>query len=111
MQAEFDGAIVGGVVGALPIYADITQVRGEFDRAAGILAGTSPESEVAILHDYDSRWAIDFQAHSNRYDQIVVLLGYYRALRDIRYLKFKQHIEPAAQPFKPSTPSAGPVLG
>jgi len=35
----------------------------------------------------------------------------YRALRDIRYLKFKQHIEPAAQPKKPSAPSTGSVLG
>ena len=35
----------------------------------------------------------------------------YRALRDIRYLKFKQHIEPTSQPQKPSAPSTGPVLG
>ncbi len=35
----------------------------------------------------------------------------YRALRDIRYLKFKQHIEPASQPKTPSAPSVGPALG
>ena len=33
----------------------------------------------------------------------------YRALRDIRYLKFKQHIQPAGQP--KTAPSSGPVLG
>ena len=36
----------------------------------------------------------------------------YRALRDIRILKFKRHIEPVAHPKQaPSAPSTGPVLG
>jgi beta-galactosidase len=37
---------------------------------------------VAVLHSYDSRWAIDFQPHSRNYDQLDVLLGYYAALRE-----------------------------
>ncbi len=78
-QEQYHGAIVGADGGVLPIYDEIRQIGGEFGRAAGALAGTTPQSDVAILHDYDSRWAIDFQPHSNRYDQIVVLLGYYRA--------------------------------
>ena len=38
----------------------------------------------------------------------------YRALRDMRYLKFKRHVEPASQPSRPSGPasfSMGPVVG
>ena len=38
----------------------------------------------------------------------------YRALRDMRYLKFKRHVEPASQPSRPSRPasfSMGPVVG
>ena len=37
----------------------------------------------------------------------------YRALRDMRYLKFKRRVEPAAQPpaTTPAPPSVGPVLG
>jgi hypothetical protein len=38
----------------------------------------------------------------------------YRALRNIRYLKFKQRVEPASQPLQPSTPPAslaGPIVG
>ena len=38
----------------------------------------------------------------------------YRALRDMRYLKFKRRVEPASQPSKPSGPSSlslGPVVG
>jgi beta-galactosidase len=37
---------------------------------------------VAILHDYDSRWAIEFQRHSRDFDPIAVLLDDYRPLRD-----------------------------
>ena len=38
----------------------------------------------------------------------------YRALRDIRYLKFKRRAEPASQPVPPAVRpahSAGPVVG
>ena len=34
----------------------------------------------------------------------------YRALRDIRYLKFKRRVEPASQPGAPA-PSSRPVVG
>jgi hypothetical protein len=35
----------------------------------------------------------------------------YRALRDMRYLKFKRHVEPASRPSGPSSLSLGPVVG
>ena len=36
----------------------------------------------------------------------------YRALRDMRYLKFKRRVEPTSRPVPaPASPSAGPVLG
>jgi hypothetical protein len=38
----------------------------------------------------------------------------YRALRDMRYLKFKRHIEPAVRPLPPAVPlpvSSRPALG
>jgi hypothetical protein len=36
----------------------------------------------------------------------------YRVMRQIRYLKFKRHIEPASRPApSPSTPSLSPVVG
>jgi len=39
-------------------------------------------------------------------------LDTYRALRQIRYLKFKHNIEPAARPTPaPAPPSLGPVVG
>ncbi|HVU33994.1 MAG TPA: beta-galactosidase [Opitutaceae bacterium] len=82
-QEQYHGTLVGADGTPVPFYAEARQVGAEFARAGGYLAGTSPESQVAILHDYDSRWAIDFHAQSNRYDQIAVLLGYYQPLRDL----------------------------
>ena len=35
----------------------------------------------------------------------------YRALRDMRYLKFKRHAEPASRPSTPPSPSWRPVVG
>jgi hypothetical protein len=35
----------------------------------------------------------------------------YRALRDMRYLKFKRRVEPTSRPETPAAPSASPVLG
>jgi hypothetical protein len=35
----------------------------------------------------------------------------YRALRQIRYLKLKRHVEPATHPVAPSSFTLGPVVG
>ena len=80
-QEQYHGALVGPDGTPLPFYDEARQIGAEFARAGPALQGTAPESQVAILHDYDSRWAIDFHPQTERYDQIEVLLGYYRALR------------------------------
>ncbi|MBC2664209.1 beta-galactosidase [Novosphingobium flavum] len=80
-QETMHGSIVGPDGKPLPIYAEIQQIGREMKAASGALAGTSPSSQVAILQDYASRWAIDFQLHHKDYDQIEALLGYYRPLK------------------------------
>jgi beta-galactosidase len=82
-QEQYHGSLAGPDGGPLPFYAEAKQIGAEFAKAGETLRGTSPVSPVAILHDYDSRWAIDFHRQSNRYDQLEVLLGYYRPLRDL----------------------------
>jgi beta-galactosidase len=66
----------------LPIYAEIGEIGSDFEHAAFALKGTKPVAQVALLASYDSRWAIDFQPHNRNYDQLDVLLRYYRPLRD-----------------------------
>ena len=80
-QEQYHGALVGPDGEPLPIYAEIAQTGAEFERAAQALNGTAPVAQVALLHSYDSRWAIDFQPHNRNYDQLEVLLGYYAPLR------------------------------
>lgn len=79
-QEQYHGALVGPDGTPLPIYSEIAQLGDDFDQIARALAGTTPQSEIAILHTYDSRWAIDFQPHTNVYDQQKVLLRFYGPL-------------------------------
>ena len=80
-QETMHGALVGQDGKPLPIYAEVAQIGREMAKAAPSIAGTHPVSPVAILQDYPSRWAIDFQLHHRDYDQIEVLLDYYRPLK------------------------------
>ncbi len=82
-QEQYHGVLVGSDGEPVPLYPEAQQIGREFAQASAAIIGTSPRSDVAILHDYDSRWAIDFHPQSKRYDQIDVLLGYYQAVRDV----------------------------
>lgn len=79
-QEEYHGSLLGADGTPIPVYDEIRQVGEEFARLSPVFAGTSPVPSVAILHDYDSRWAIDFQLHSAAYDQEKVLIDDYRPL-------------------------------
>ena len=81
-QETMHGSLVGPDGKPLPVYGEVAQIGREMRKASPVVAGTHPVSQVAILQDYPSRWAIDFQLHHRDYDQIEVLLGYYRPLKD-----------------------------
>lgn len=80
-QEQYHGCLVGPDGTPVPLYPEVAQTGAEFAKAGAVLAGTAPVSEVALLHDYDSRWAIDFNPFSQRYEQLEVLQSYYKALR------------------------------
>jgi beta-galactosidase len=80
-QEEIHGTLVGPDGTPVPLYDEVRQIGSEFEKAASFLAGTQPVSQVALLYDYDSHWAIDFQKHTDKYDQIEVLKSYYHALQ------------------------------
>lgn len=82
-QEEYHGAVVGPDGTPLPIYAEVRQLGADFAATSHVLAGTTPQSDVALIDTYDSRWAIDFQPHSRLYDQQQVLLDFYRPLEAI----------------------------
>jgi beta-galactosidase len=82
-QEEYHGTLVGADGTPVPLYAEVARVGAEFAKAGPVLKGTSVHSDVAILHSYDSRWAINWQRHNTNYDPIQELLSYYKPLRDI----------------------------
>ena len=77
-QEEYHGTLVGADSTPVPLYSEVQQIGQEFARAGSVLAGTSPRSEVAILHSYDSRWAIQWQKHNQREASPNESIGYAR---------------------------------
>jgi beta-galactosidase len=82
-QEQYHGTLVGSDGTPVPLYAEVAQVGKEFAKAGPLLAGTSVKSEVAILHSYDSRWAIQWQKHNKKYEPLDEIVSYYGPLREI----------------------------
>lgn len=82
-QEQYHGTIVGPDGAPVPLYDEVAQIGREFAKASPALAGTSVKSDVAILHSYDSRWAINWQKHNKKYDPVEELVSYYQPLRAI----------------------------
>jgi beta-galactosidase len=80
-QEEYHGTLVGADGTPVPLYAEVAQVGKEFAKAGPALKNTSVHSDVAILHSYDSRWAINWQRHNKAFDPVANLVTYYGALR------------------------------
>jgi beta-galactosidase len=80
-QEQYHGTLVGPDGTPVPLYPEVAQIGKEFAQAGPALAGTSVHSDVAILHSYESVWAIDWQRHNKAFDPIANLVTYYGALR------------------------------
>lgn len=80
-QEQYHGTLVGADGAPVPFYQEAKQTAQDFATAQAAFRDTRVVSEVALLHAYDSRWAIDFQKHNQNYDQIAILKSYYRSLR------------------------------
>jgi beta-galactosidase len=82
-QEQYHGTLLGADGTPVPLYDEIKQLGSEFTKVQEAFRGTSPQSEVALLYSYDSHWAIQFQKHTQKYDDIGLLKSYYRALRKL----------------------------
>ncbi len=82
-QEQYHGTLLGADGTPVPFYQEAAQIGADFSKAQAAFKGTQPVSEVALLQSYDSRWAIDFQKHNKKYDQIDVLESYYRGLQKL----------------------------
>ncbi len=82
-QEEYHGTLIGPDGTPVPLYAEVRQIGEEFAKAGPALAGTSVHSEVAILHSYESRWAVNWQRHNQAFDPVDNLISYYGPLRQL----------------------------
>lgn len=82
-QEQYHGTLLGADGTPLPLYPEVAQLGREFAKAGPALAGTSPKSQVAILHTYPSFWAINWQRHNDKYNPIAELQSYYQPLKNI----------------------------
>ncbi len=80
-QEEYHGVLVGADGEPAPVYWQIQKIGQEFDAAGSALEDTTPHSDVAVINDYDSRWAIDFQRQAAKFDPVQEMLAFYDPLR------------------------------
>ncbi|WP_419807140.1 beta-galactosidase [Terriglobus sp.] len=82
-QEQYHGVLVGADGTPVPLYAEVQQLGADFEKAAPTLTGTTVHSDIAILQDYPSRWAIDWQRHNKSFDPVSdAIVPWYAALRN-----------------------------
>lgn len=79
-QEQYHGSLIAPDGRPRPIYDEIKAIGDEFEKVGGLFDGTTVEANVALLHSYDDRWAIDFQRHHADFDPLQYLGSFYRPL-------------------------------
>jgi beta-galactosidase len=80
-QEQYHGTLIDSSGRPFPIYEEVQQLGRDLENAAPILAGSTPApAQVAIINNYDSRWATEGQRHHQDFDYVEHLLHYYRPL-------------------------------
>jgi len=79
-QEQYHGTLVGADGTPVPLYPEVQQVGAEFEKVGALLRGTQVQSQVAVLHSYESRWAIEWQPQSNKFDPLAEMARYYGPL-------------------------------
>jgi len=82
-QEEIHGTLVAPDGKPVPLREEVARTAKEFADLQAAFRDTRVVSEVALLQDYESRWAINWQKHTDKYDQFAVLKSWYHALRKI----------------------------
>jgi beta-galactosidase len=80
-QEQYHGTLIGADGTPVPLYPEVQQIGAEFDRLGPVFADTHVVSQVAILHSYPGRWAIEWQPQTEKFDPVQEMARYYRPLR------------------------------
>jgi len=77
-QEQYHGTLVDQTGQPRPFYAEAAQIGNEFTKVSHLLTGSEVKARVAILHDYDSRWSLDWSRQHKDFDYVQHLLHYYK---------------------------------
>jgi beta-galactosidase len=81
-QEQYHGSLLAPDGNPRPVFGEIAKVGQEFARLGELLEGTTVDAQVALLHSYDDRWALDFQKHNAGFDWMKYFDGFYRPLAE-----------------------------
>jgi beta-galactosidase len=84
-QEQYHGTLLGPDGTPVPLYAEVVKTGEEFQKAASAFAGTTIQSQVAVLYDFGSRWSIEWQPHNRAYDYLDEFLTYYRGIHRLSH--------------------------
>ncbi len=78
-QEQYHGTLVDQSGQPRLFYSEVKNLGAEFKKVSELLADSAPKARVAMLYDYESRWAIQWQKHHKDFDYVTHFLHYYRA--------------------------------
>jgi beta-galactosidase len=84
-QEQYHGSLVGADGQPRPLYEEVAQLGREFAAVADALRDTVVQAQIAVLHSYEDRWAINQQRHHRDFDPVQHLIAYYEPLRALGY--------------------------
>ena len=79
-QEQMHGTLVDQAGRPRPFYEEAAQIGMDFAALSPLLAGSEIKASVAMLNDYDSLWAIQWQPHHSDFDYVKHFTHYYRPL-------------------------------
>ncbi|MCS6774741.1 MAG: beta-galactosidase [Anaerolineae bacterium] len=79
-QEQYHGSLVAPDGKPRPIFAEIKRLGESLRQVGNLLDGAPVRAEVALLHSYEDRWALDFQRHHAQFDPLAYLRSLYAPL-------------------------------
>jgi beta-galactosidase len=79
-QEQYHGTLIGTDGTPVPLYTEAQQIGADFEKASAALEGTTVQADVAILQDYPSRWALEWQPHNQAFNPVQDLMSFYKPL-------------------------------
>lgn len=79
-QEQYHGSLVAPDGAPRPVFDEIKRLGDALRKIGSLLDDAPVHADVALLHSYEDRWAIDFQRHHAQFDPLTYLRSLYAPL-------------------------------